>query len=170
VDVVLSDDDNGDHTMVTAGPPPVVDDVEVLRKTSSEMIIPDLIVTGACDSTAPPTADRAKAAQMTIPTTSGAQLHKRPHIVTKQPDRNHRASEVITHIELSHYRGPHSPLDLVPSEIVFGRISKVFGRMSQAKSDDQIVHVGDDNPPPKRNYRVLLARKILVAKYVLCFS
>jgi hypothetical protein len=124
VDVVLSDDDNGDHMMVTAGPPPVVDDVVVLRKTSSEMIIPDLIVTGACDSTAPPTADRAKAAQMTIPTTSGAQLHKRPHIVTKQPDRNHRASEVITHIELSHYRGPHSPLDLVPSEIVFGRILK----------------------------------------------
>jgi hypothetical protein len=41
--------------------------------------------------------------------------------------------------------------------------------MSQAKTDDPTVPVGDDNHPPKRTHRVPSARKIVVAKYVFYY-
>jgi hypothetical protein len=61
---------------------------------------------------------------------------------------------VITQIELPPYRGPHSPLDLVPSKIVLGRIFEVFLWMSQASTDAAATLAGGDNPPLKRTHVV----------------
>jgi hypothetical protein len=106
--------------------PPATDDTTVLGKTSQDTIIPAPIVTGACGTTVPPAADRAKAAP-----TSGAQARKRPCIAARHSIHSCHATEVIARIELSPYRGPRSPLDVVTYEIVFGRIFEAFHRMSQ---------------------------------------
>jgi hypothetical protein len=71
---------------------------------------------------------------------------------------------VITQIKLPPYRGPHSALDMVPSEIVFGHIFELFHQMSQADTDDQTVAAGDDHQPSKRTHKVSTAKKIPVAK------
>jgi hypothetical protein len=85
VDVILSDeddDDNNDHTMdqddpkgkdePLKGPSPVANDVEVLGKTSSEMIIPDQVTSDAHGDIVPPVTDRVKAVRMSLRSTSGS--------------------------------------------------------------------------------------------------
>lgn len=76
--------------------PPATDDTTVLGKTSQDTIIPAPIVTGACGTTVPPAADRAKAAP-----TSGAQARKRPCIAARHSVHSCHATEVIARIELS---------------------------------------------------------------------
>jgi hypothetical protein len=100
----LSDDPKGKDEPL-AGPPAIAD---VLGKTSVETIIPNPVVTGACGDTTPPVADRAKATETSLPSTSVAQVRKHPHIVAKRLDHNRHTSEVITQIKF-----PHSPLDLL---------------------------------------------------------
>jgi hypothetical protein len=78
-------------------------------------------VTGVHGTTMPPTTDWAKAAP-----NLGAQACKHPCIAARCSVYNCHAIEVITHIELPPYHWPHSPLDLVPSEIVFGHIFEAF--------------------------------------------
>jgi hypothetical protein len=73
---------------------------------------------------------------------------------------------VITLIKLPPYGGPRSPLDLVSSEIMFGRLFEVFRLMSQARTEDLTLPMGEDSRQPKKACRVLVMRKILVAKYV----
>jgi hypothetical protein len=85
VDVILSDedgDDNNDHTMdqddpkgkdePLKGPSPVANDVEVLGKTSSEMIIPNQVTSDAHGDIVPPVTDRVKAVRMSLRSTSGS--------------------------------------------------------------------------------------------------
>jgi hypothetical protein len=112
----------------------------------------------------PPIADRAKAVRMSQSSTSSAQGYKHPHIVAKRSEHSRRTSEVITHIELPPYHGPHSPLDLVPYEIVFSHVFEAFHQMLRAKTDDQTTLAGDDHQPLKRTRRVPAPRKILVVK------
>jgi hypothetical protein len=118
-DCVMGEDDLKNEDEPLSRFIPVADDVEAPGKASSEMIIPELIVTSARGATAPPVVDHAKAARTSSASASGALVLKRLCIVAKRPDSSHRALEVITMIELPTYRGPHS---LVPSEIVFGRL------------------------------------------------
>jgi hypothetical protein len=103
-------------------------------------------------ATAPPTADWAKATPASSPQVCN------PRIAVRQSDHSHHAAQVTSHIELPPYQRPQSSLDLVPSEIV-------FGRMLEAKTD--AAPVGDDNHPPKRTHKVPTAKKIVVAKYVI---
>jgi hypothetical protein len=51
-------------------------------------------------------------------------------------------------IELPPYRGPHSPLDLVIVEIIFGHLFEAFRRVSQAAGTG--TSAGDDIPPRKK--------------------
>jgi hypothetical protein len=55
-------------------------------------------------------------------------------------------------VELPPYSGPHSLLDLVASEIIFGHKSEAFRRVSQAKPAAAIpVPVDDDKLCRKGN-------------------
>jgi hypothetical protein len=129
-DIVLSDDD--DHAKVarplgqndsagraepSMGRVSTGDDVEVLEMTSTETANAELNVVGTHGSTMPTAADRVQTTSA-----SSARGRKHPHIFAKRSDQNHRAAHVITQIVLPLYNGPQSPLDLVPSEIVFNRI------------------------------------------------
>jgi hypothetical protein len=72
---------------------------------------------------------------------------------------------VVTQIELPPYHGPWSLLDLVASDVVFGRIFEAFRLMSQAKVDVvAIAPAGDDNLLRKRTLRVPLMKKIMAPK------
>jgi hypothetical protein len=93
-------------------------------------------------------------------------VHMCPCIVVKRPNSGRRASEVITLIELPPYRGPHSPIDLVPSEIMFGCLFDAFYQMSHDKIEDMTVPVREDSRQPKKACRVLATRKILMVKYL----
>jgi hypothetical protein len=44
----------------------------------------------------------------------------------KQFDQGHHVNQLMIQVELPPYRGPHSPLDLAASEIVFGRMFEEF--------------------------------------------
>jgi hypothetical protein len=70
---------------------------------------------------------------------------------------------VITQVELPPYRGPHSPLDLVAVEIIFGRIFEAFCRMSHATGAGAAVAI-EDKPLPKKPRWVLL-KKTLALRY-----
>jgi hypothetical protein len=65
---------------------------------------------------------------------------------------------VMTQIELPPYHGPHSPLDLVTVEIVFGRIFEVFRHISQAAA------AADDNDRPTKRSCQPSLRKVLVPR------
>jgi hypothetical protein len=78
--------------------------------------------------------------------------------------------EVISLIKLPPYQGPHSPLDLVPSEIVFYRLFESFHQMSWDKTNDPTASVGTNSQPPKKAHGTLATRKILVANYVFSYS
>jgi hypothetical protein len=51
----------------------------------------------------------------------------------------------MSQIELPTYRGPHSPLDLIVVEIIFGRLFEVFQRISQTTGTDTLA--GNDTQP-----------------------
>jgi hypothetical protein len=51
----------------------------------------------------------------------------------------------MTHVELPPFRGPHSPLDLIAIEIIFGHIFEEFRRISQAATAGA-TSTADDKP------------------------
>jgi hypothetical protein len=65
-------------------------------------------------------------------------------------------------IELPPYCGPHSPLDLVVVEIIFGHLFEAFQRISQDAGTG--TSVGIDTPPQKKMCHPPL-KKILVPRY-----
>jgi hypothetical protein len=67
----------------------------------------------------------------------------------------------MTQIELPPYRGPHSPLDLVAIEIIFGRLFEVFQHTTQATGT--ATSAGDDIQPQKKMCPPSL-KKILVPR------
>jgi hypothetical protein len=52
-------------------------------------------------------------------------------LAVKWCDPGPRVDQVMIQVELSPYHGPHSPLDLVALEIVFGRMFEAFHRVSR---------------------------------------
>jgi hypothetical protein len=97
-----------------------------------------------------------------VPPTRG-RGHKRSPITAKRPNSVPRAAQVMTQVELPPFYGPHSPLDSIAIEIIFGRIFEAFCRMSKATAED-------DKPPEKRRCRVPIAKKMQAPRYSdLCF-
>jgi hypothetical protein len=70
---------------------------------------------------------------------------------------------VMTQVELPPYCGPHSPLDLVAIEIIFGRIFEAFRQMTQATAADTVLDA-IDKPLLKKPCRLPLKRA-LVPRY-----
>jgi hypothetical protein len=67
----------------------------------------------------------------------------------------------MSQIELPTYRGPHSPLDLIVVEIIFGCLFEVFQCISQATGTDTLA--GNDTQPRKKMHQPSL-KKILVPR------
>jgi hypothetical protein len=67
----------------------------------------------------------------------------------------------MTQIELSPYRGPCSPLDLIDAEIIFGHLFEAFQHISQAI--DTGTSAGNDIQPQKKMCQPVL-KKILVPR------
>jgi hypothetical protein len=95
-----------------------------------------------------------------VPPTSG-RGRKRPTPATRRNKPLRQADQVITHIELPPYCGPHSPLDLVNIEIIFGRIFEAFRHISQVVAASAVA--SDDDMPQKKLRRPPL-RKVLAPR------
>jgi hypothetical protein len=98
------------------------DDAEGEGSSSVELISPGPIDSNVPVQTDPSTANRAA---LGAPS-AGGHKRKRPPTVPKCRQTKTSADQVMTQIELPSYRGPQSPLDLVPIEIIFGRLFKTF--------------------------------------------
>jgi hypothetical protein len=97
----------------------VSDDAEDRGVSSAEPIAPNLISSGA-----PGHSDPSTAAQVVAPILpSGKHGQKRSLPATRH---NKPLDQVMTQMELPPYCGPHSPLDVVAIEIIFGCIFVVF--------------------------------------------
>jgi hypothetical protein len=68
----------------------------------------------------------------------------------------------MTQVELPPYCGPHSPLDLVAIEIIFGRIFEAFQQISQVAAIGATPAA--DNRPLKKICRPPL-KKVLMLRY-----
>jgi hypothetical protein len=72
---------------------------------------------------------------------------------------------VMIQVEFPSYQGPHSPLDLVTTGLVFGRMFEAFRRVSQAKPIAAAPMPADDDKPLQKSQRkVPLVRKMLTPK------
>jgi hypothetical protein len=66
---------------------------------------------------------------VTIVPSTGGHGHKRP-AATRWNKSILQDDQVMTHVELPPYRGPHGPLDLIAFKIICGRIFEAFQHMS----------------------------------------
>jgi hypothetical protein len=83
----------------------------------------------------------------------------------KQFDLGPHVDLVMIQVELPPYRGPHNPVDLIASEIVFGRMFESFCRVSQAKSVVAgPVPADDDKSLQKMQRQAPLVRKMPTPK------
>jgi hypothetical protein len=99
----------------------VDDDIEDGGAPSAESITPDPISFGAPEHADHSAADRV----VTIVPSAGGHGRKHP-AATKQNKSILQDDQVMTHIELPPYCDPHSPLDLIAIEIIFGCIFEAF--------------------------------------------
>jgi hypothetical protein len=90
---------------------------------------------------------------------SGKCGQKHPPLATRH---NKPLDQVITQIELHAHRGPHSPLDVVAIEIVFGCIFDVFRYITQADAAMGVV-ADEDHKPQKKPHQQSL-RNVLVPR------
>jgi hypothetical protein len=97
------------------------DDIEDGGVPSAESITPDPISFGAPEHADHSIADRV----VTIVPSAGGHGRKHP-AATKQNKSILQDDQVMTHIELPPYCDPHSPLDLIAIEIIFGCIFEAF--------------------------------------------
>jgi hypothetical protein len=68
----------------------------------------------------------------------------------------------VTQIEIPPYRRPHIPLDLVATEIIFGRIFEVFQYITQV--DVATGDPADDNDRPQKRSHQPSLRKVFVPR------
>jgi hypothetical protein len=93
---------------------------------------------------------------------SGRCDRKHPPPATKWSNPIPLVDQVMTQVELPSYRGPHSPLDLVSNEFIFGRIIKAFQQISQVVAGGA-TSANDNKPLKKFHWHSL--KKVLVLKY-----
>jgi hypothetical protein len=98
------------------------DDAKDGGVSSAEPITPYPISSDALEQAEPSVADRPAPV---IPPT-GRHGRKRPPPIIKRKQPLPSADQVMTKIELPPYRRPHSSLDLVIVEIIFGRLFEAF--------------------------------------------
>jgi hypothetical protein len=133
------------------------DDAGDGRASSAEPNAPNLIRSNEPGPTDPSIADRAATTDPPI----GGCRHKHPSFVPKRKRALPSSDQVMFQIELPAYREPHSSLDLVTVEIIFGRLFEAFQRISQAAGTG--ASVGADTPPQKKMRQPPL-KKILVLR------
>jgi hypothetical protein len=92
----------------------------------------ETLIPGPIETDVPRKPKPSVAGQASVKPPAGRRGRKRLHTAVKWPNPIPHADQVITQVELLLYLGPHSPLNLVAVEIIFGRIFEVFCRMSQA--------------------------------------
>jgi hypothetical protein len=102
------------------------DDASGVGITFVKATIPGMSKAIAPGSSKPLAADRV----LIVPASSTSN-RKYMHLVVKWCDPGPRVNQVMIQVELSPYHGPHSSLDLVASEIVFGRMFEAFHRVSR---------------------------------------
>jgi hypothetical protein len=98
------------------------DDAKDGGVSSAEPITPYPISSDVSEQAEPSVADRPAPV---IPPT-GRHGRKRPPPIIKRKHPLPSADQVMTKIELPPYRRPHSSLDLVIVEIIFGRLFEAF--------------------------------------------
>jgi hypothetical protein len=128
-DVVLSSDDGDKAARLLEHDAPVdrkmstIHDARDVWITSTEALIPSSIGAGALGSSRPLTAGQVP----TVPP-SGMRGRKHLHHATKKSDLVPRSNQVMFQVKLPPSRGPHSPLDLLASEIVLDACLRCFTR------------------------------------------
>jgi hypothetical protein len=85
------------------------------------------------------------------------------HSGTRRSNPVPPVDQVMIQVELPPYGGPHSPLESVALEVIFGRIFEAFQQISQAAATSDAS--ADDNKPLKRFCWSSL-KKALVPRYL----
>jgi hypothetical protein len=122
--------------------------------SSVELITPNLISSGV-----PKESNPSAIVQVPIdvrPTGERGCMHPPPATRWNKPIL--QVDQVMTQVELSPYRGPRNPLDLVTIEIIFECIFEVFQHISQAAATGAAV-TNDDRP--QKRLRQPPLRKVL---------
>jgi hypothetical protein len=96
------------------------DDVGDEGASSAKSVAPSPIRSDVLGQTDPYVIDRVAS------TAPPGRRHKCPPPVPKRKCALPSSDQVMIQIELPPYHGPHSPLDLVSIEIIFGRLFKAF--------------------------------------------
>jgi hypothetical protein len=112
--------------------------------SSAEPITPNPIRSNTPGQTNPSVANQAASTDPPI----GGHKPKRPPPVPKRKQALPSADQVMTQIKLPPYCGPHSSLDLIIVEIIFGRHFEAFQCISQATGIGPLA--GDDIQPRKK--------------------
>jgi hypothetical protein len=158
VEVSSGDDDVPKlDALATAQKKSVGDNAEDGGASSAKLIAPNPISSNAPGQTDPSVADWTASTNPSV----GRHRCKCPPPIPKRKQALSLADQVMTQIELSPYRGPRSPLDLIDAEIIFGHLFEAFQRISQAI--DTGTSAGNDIQPQKKMCQPLL-KKILVPR------
>jgi hypothetical protein len=120
------------------------DDTGDVGSSSTKLITPSPIRSDASGQIDPFVTDWAASTAPPI----GGRRHKRPPPAPKRKQALSSIDQVMTQIDLPSYHGPHSLLDLVAIEIIFGRIFEAFQRISQATCTG--TSASNDIPPRKK--------------------
>jgi hypothetical protein len=140
----------------------VVDDAANMGAILIKATVPEWIGAGAPDILRSPIIDQAP----TIPPSGG---HGRKHLclIARCSDPVPQANQVMTQVVHPPCRGPHSLLDLIAIEIVFGRIFEAFRQMSHAAAAGA-APAANDNTFQKRHHQIPL-KKTLTPRYSYTF-
>jgi hypothetical protein len=123
---------------------PAGDDAEDVGVISAEPIAPNPI-----RSDAPEQVDSSIIDQViSVVSPAGGHGCKHPLPVLRHKQPLPSTYQVIMQIELPPFHGPHSPVDLVTIEIIFGRLFEAFRHTSQTNAAS--TSVGDDTRPHKK--------------------
>jgi hypothetical protein len=120
--------------------------------SSAEPITPNTIRSNTPRQTNPSVVNQAASTNPPV----GRHKRKRPPPVPKRKQALPSVDQVMTQIELPPYCRPHSSLDLITIEIIFGRHFGAFQRISQATGTGPLA--GDDIQPQKKMCQPLLKK------------
>jgi hypothetical protein len=157
---VSSGEDNAPKPDASAGKEkaPAGDDAENGAVTSAEPITPNLIRPDVLEHVNSFVVDQPNS----VVPPGGGRGCKCPPSMLRQKQPLPSIDHVMTQIELPPFHGPHSPLDLVAIEIIFGCLFEAFQHTS--KANDAGTSAGDDTRPQMKPRQQRL-RNVLVPRY-----